>query len=90
MICLFGLLSVVNATAQTQQKIDSLNHELTEAKHDTSRLLIMADYSTRNLDSSLYFAQKAMSMAEIILEAKQNVSMLWEGYLFQKENFPMR
>lgn len=70
LICFFGILSVVNATAQRNHETDSLRHELAIAKHDTMRVWIitsLADsYRFSNQDSALFFAEKAQYLAQKI------------------------
>ena len=66
------LLALISscAFAQDQQVIDSLKHELAIAKHDTSRVLIMAvlceRYRNSKPDSALFFGEKGMALAEKI------------------------
>ncbi len=62
-------LICVVAFAQ-QKRIDSIRHQLTIAKDDTSRVLIMADlsfaYNFHNSDSGLMYADKAIELAKRI------------------------
>ena len=52
------------------QQADSLRHELTQAKQDTSRAIILADlaeaYRTEKPDSTLYFADQALQLSRNI------------------------
>ena len=59
------------AFAQDRQLIDSLKHELAIAKHDTSRVLIMAELcssyrSYSKPDSAVFFGEKGIALAEKI------------------------
>jgi len=53
-----------------QERIDSLRHQLTIAKDDSSRVMIMADlsftYGFQNSDSGLMYADKAIELAKQI------------------------
>jgi two-component system NtrC family sensor kinase len=67
---LMAFLSGSFCFAQSRQEIDSLKHELSIAKHDTSRVLIMVDlaanYQNTNPDSALMYGQQALDLAQKI------------------------
>ena len=65
---LFAFICIV--TFSQQKKIDSIRHQLTIAKDDSSRILMMADlsftYNFENPDSGLMYADKAIELAKQI------------------------
>ena len=65
---LFAFICIV--TFSQQKKIDSIRHQLTIAKDDSSRVLMMADlsftYNFENPDSGLMYADKAIELAKQI------------------------
>ncbi len=65
-----ALLSGSFCFAQSRQEIDSLKHELAIAKHDTNRVLLMAElatnYQNTNPDSALKYGQQALDLAQKI------------------------
>ncbi|WP_229598275.1 ATP-binding protein [Runella aurantiaca] len=67
---LMAFLSGAICFAQSRQEIDSLKHELSIAKHDTNRVLILVElavsYQNTNTDSALKYGQKALDLAQKI------------------------
>jgi len=66
--------------AQGRLILDSLKRQLTIAKHDTSRVLIMAELCSRyrnpNPDSALLFGQQALKLAQHINFPKGEIQAL--------------
>ena len=70
-LTIFLALTSSCAFAQDRQVIDSLKHELAIAKHDTSRVIIMAELcssyrSYSKPDSAVFFGEKGIALAEKI------------------------
>ncbi len=70
-----------------KQRIDSLKHELSIAKQDTSRVLIMSDliwaYQFSNPDSALLYAQQGLTLAKQIKFLKGEMNVLSsESFVF--------
>lgn len=69
---LFALFGGVGFAQNTQGRLilDSLKRQLTIVKHDTSRVLIMAElslrYRTPKPDSAMFFGEKALNLAQQI------------------------
>ncbi len=64
------LVAWSSSVAQTAGKIDSLRRELLSTIEDTSRVLIMLEirsqYDLVNIDSSFFYSQQALSLAQRI------------------------
>jgi two-component system NtrC family sensor kinase len=77
---LLGLFSALLSSAQEQKKIDSLKHELTIAKADTQRVLLLSEIGDRyrhiNVDSAIFFDQRAILLARKINFPKGEVQSL--------------
>ncbi len=69
------------AALPQQKRIDSIRHQLTIAKDDTSRVLIMADLSFvcsfHNSDSGLMYANKAIELAKRIHFSKGEIRAIF-------------
>jgi len=68
-------------TAQTVNKIDSLKRELLTVKSDTSKMQIMlelrTEYDLINVDSTLFYSQQALRLAEQIHSPKNEAGALY-------------
>jgi len=68
-------------TAQTVNKIDSLKRELLTVKSDTSKMQIMlelrTEYDLINVDSSLFYSEQALHLAEQIHSPKNEAGALY-------------
>jgi two-component system NtrC family sensor kinase len=66
--CFILLLAGKNSFEQIRLEINSLHHQLKNAKDDTSRVLLLSDlsfwYLNVDTDSSIAFSQQALSLAE--------------------------
>ena len=69
MAVIFALMLVIPGFAQSKYT-DSLTIELSKAKDDTSRALVLADlgyfYRYQNLDTTIAYSQKALLLAQKI------------------------
>jgi len=80
--------------SQTREVIDSLHHQLTASKDDTSRILSQIDlcyiFRLGNADSSVFYGQKALESAQKINYSKGEILSL--GFMSitmgQLGNFP--
>jgi two-component system NtrC family sensor kinase len=92
----FVILFVSSALAQLAElkQTDSLKHQLLLAKHDTIRVLILAElaeaYRYRTPDSALLHGQRSLSLARKIKFSKGEVSALLSISVVMRElgNFP--
>jgi two-component system NtrC family sensor kinase len=92
----FVILFVSSALAQLAElkQTDSLKHQLLLAKHDTIRVLILAElaeaYRYRIPDSALLHGQRSLSLARKIKFSKGEVSALLSISVVMRElgNFP--
>ena len=79
LLALIGSVSFAQ-NAQGRLIIDSLKRQLTIAKHDTSRVLIMArlcaSYRVPQPDSSLVVGQQALTLAQKIKFPKGEIRVL--------------
>ena len=92
----FLTLIVSSALAQLAElkQTDSLKHQLTIARHDTIRVLILAElaeaYRYRIPDSALLYGQRSLSLARQIKFSKGEVNALLSISVVMRElgNFP--
>jgi tetratricopeptide (TPR) repeat protein len=68
-------------TAQTFNKVDSLKRELLTVKSDTSKMQIMlelrTEYDLINVDSTLFYSQQALRLAQQIHSPKNEAGALY-------------
>ena len=84
MRCAYIFVLVVgwtNCPAQTTTRIDSLRRELLKTKEDTSKVLIMLDlrsqYDLINIDSTFFYSEQAMRLAERVSFSRGYVRALY-------------
>ncbi|HJP62085.1 MAG TPA: ATP-binding protein [Mucilaginibacter sp.] len=93
-LVVFFLLTRFIVAAQSSARIDSLKHQLTVAKNDTSRILIMGylcnSYKTYNFDSVAVWGKRALALAQKIGDAKSEIRVLysWQNALENHGDIP--
>jgi two-component system NtrC family sensor kinase len=81
-LTLFFFLITTAGFTQNQQIVDSLKHELTIAKHDTNRVLLMTElgeqYRNSNADSALLYGKQTLALAKQIKFLKGELKSMYQ------------
>ncbi|HET7118394.1 MAG TPA: ATP-binding protein, partial [Hanamia sp.] len=95
LLTVFLALIFVAGQAQSRQKIDSLKHELTITREDTSRVLILAqlcyDYGGVSPDSSRIYGEQSLALAKKINFSRgEALALTYIGRYYEGQNNPAK